>query len=69
MRVAFDPQLRFGSTPVRDVRLNTACRDEIIPLLAALQHIYGRPELRDDLLEASPRTSTGRVGLTALAPA
>jgi hypothetical protein len=35
MRVAFDPQLRFGSTSVLDVRLNTACRGEIIPILAA----------------------------------
>jgi transposase, IS5 family len=72
MRVAFDPQLRFGSTPVLDVRLNTACRDEIIPLLAALQHIYGRPELRDDLLEAvaqdvngTCRADRGRPGLTS----
>ena len=71
MRVAFDPQLRFGSTPVLDVRLNTACRDQIIPLLAARQHIDGRPERRDDLLEAvapdvngTCRADRGRPGLT-----
>lgn len=71
MRVAFDPQLRFDSTPVLDVRLNTACRDEIIPILAALQHIYGQPELRDDLLQAVAQdvngttdADRGRPGLT-----
>jgi transposase, IS5 family len=52
MRIAFDPQLRLDCTPVLDVRLNTACRDEIIPILAALQHIYSRPALRDSLLDA-----------------
>jgi hypothetical protein len=59
MRVAFDPQLRFDCTPVLDVRLNTACRDEIIPILRALQHIYGRPELRDQLLDAVARDVNG----------
>ena len=52
MRIAFDPQLRLDCTPVLDVRLNTECRDEIIPILAALQHIYARPALRDSLLDA-----------------
>lgn len=52
MRIAFDPQLRFDCPAVPEVRLNTDCRDEIIPILRALQHIYGRPELRDELLEA-----------------
>jgi hypothetical protein len=52
MRIAFDPQLRFDCPAVAEVRLNTDCRDEIIPILRALQHIYGRPELRDQLLDA-----------------
>jgi IS5 family transposase len=52
MRIAFDPQLRLDCTPVLDVRLNTECRDEIIPILVALQHIYARPTLRDSLLDA-----------------
>ena len=50
MRRPFDSQLRLDCPGVADVRLNTACRDEIIPILRALQHIYGRPELRDELL-------------------
>lgn len=70
MRRPFDPQLRFECPGVSDVRLNTECRDEIIPILRALQHIYGRPELRDELLEAvaqdvngATRADQGRPGL------
>src|SRR3954454_11452731 len=59
MRIAFDPQLRLDCTPVIDVRLNTACRDEIIPILAALQHIYARPALRDSLLAAGAQDVNG----------
>src|SRR3954463_11774235 len=59
MRIPFDPQLRFDCTPVLDVRLNTSCRDEIIPILKALQHIYARPELRDSLLDAVARDVNG----------
>jgi hypothetical protein len=33
------------------VPLNSACRDEIIPILAALKHIYSQPKLRDELLQ------------------
>jgi hypothetical protein len=59
MRIAFDPQLRLDCTPVLDVRLNTACRDEIIPILTALQHIYSRPALRDSLLDAVAQDVNG----------
>ncbi len=59
MRIAFDPQLRLDCTPVLDVRLNTACRDEIIPILTALQHIYARPALRDSLLDAVAQDVNG----------
>jgi hypothetical protein len=52
MRIAFDPQLRLDCPAVAEVRLNTDCRDEIVPILRALQHIYGCPELRDQLLDA-----------------
>jgi IS5 family transposase len=59
MRIAFDPQLRLDCTSVLDVRLNTACRDEIIPILTALQHIYSRPALRDSLLDAVAQDVNG----------
>jgi IS5 family transposase len=55
MRIPFDPQLRLTCGAVPDVRLNTACRDEIIPILTALQYIYSQPELRDPLLETVAR--------------
>src|SRR3982750_3300060 len=70
MRIPFDPQLRLDCTPVLDVRLNTSCRDEIIPILKALQHLYAQPELRDALLEAvaqdvngSSSADRGRTGM------
>jgi transposase, IS5 family len=70
MRVAFDPQLRLDSTPIADVRLNIHCRDEIIPILRSLQHIYTQPQLRDQLLDAvaqdvnaATRPDYGRPGL------
>ena len=73
MRIPFDPQLRLDCTPVLDVRLNTACRDEIIPILRALQHIYAQPELRDSLLDAVAqdvngisRADRGRPGMDVL---
>jgi hypothetical protein len=59
MRIPFDPQLRLDCTPVLDVRLNTSCRDEIIPILKALQHLYAQPELRDSLLEAVAQDVNG----------
>jgi len=55
MRKAFDQQKRLDCQPVLDVRLNLNCRDEIIPILKALQHIYSQPELRDDILRAIAR--------------
>ncbi len=52
MRKAFDRQSRLDSQAVLDVRLNLNCRDEIVPILKALQHVYSRPKLRDDILHA-----------------
>src|SRR5262249_19160346 len=46
MRVPFDPQLRLAGTPILEVELNTGCRDEIISVLRALQHLYAQPGLR-----------------------
>ena len=70
MRTAFDPQLRLDCPVVPDVRLNTDCRDEIIPILRGLQHIYCRPQLRDELLDAvaqdvngTSRADQGRPGM------
>jgi len=55
MRKAFDRQQRLDCQPVLNVRLNLNCRDEIVPILKALQHIYSQPKLRDDILRAVAR--------------
>jgi IS5 family transposase len=52
MRKAFDCQRRLDCRSVFDVPLNLDCRDEIIPILKALQHIYSQPKLRDRILRA-----------------
>lgn len=49
MRLAC-PHERLDCLPVSEVKLNLNCRDEIIPILRALQHVYGDTELRGELL-------------------
>jgi transposase, IS5 family len=51
MRKAFSQQQRLDCRGVAQVPLNLNCRDEIIPVLRALQQIYSRPELRDPILD------------------
>lgn len=51
MRKAFSRQLRLDGGCVMDVAVNLNCRDEIIPILMALKHIYATPQLRDDILK------------------
>jgi IS5 family transposase len=71
MRAATRCQRRLDCTAVGQVRLNTQCRDEIIPFLRALQHIYSRHKLREDLLglvakDVNKESSAdlGREGMT-----
>jgi len=52
MRKAFDRQQRLDCQTIPNLRLNFNCRDEIIPILAALKHIYMQPKVRDDILRA-----------------
>jgi hypothetical protein len=46
-----EEQPRLDCPPVEAVPLNLHCRDEIIPILRALQHIYGQPPLRREILK------------------
>jgi large subunit ribosomal protein L18 len=46
MRKAFDRQQRMDRPTISNVPLNLGCRDEIVPILAALKHIYA--QLADD---------------------
>jgi len=70
MRKAFERQSHFGRQSVSDIVLNLNCRDEIIPILAALQHIYSQPQVRDPILalvagdvNQDSREDCGREGL------
>src|SRR5438477_8458662 len=49
MRLAC-PEERLDCLPISEVKLNLPCRDEIIPILRALQHVYGDAPLRRELL-------------------
>ena len=69
MRLAC-PEERLDRLPIARVNLNVNCRDEIIPILRALQHLYANVALRDELLDlvgrdVNQRTSRrrGRRGL------
>ncbi len=70
MRMRFSPQPRLDCPPIEEVTLNLNCRDEIIPILRALQHIYSDSKLRQEVLglvgkDVNPETSTehGRPGM------
>jgi hypothetical protein len=49
MRLAC-PEERLDCLPISDVKLNLECRDEIVPILRALQHLYADGSLRRELL-------------------
>jgi transposase, IS5 family len=51
MRRRFNPQPRLDCPPVNEVKLNLNCRDEIVPILRALQHIYSDSKLRREILD------------------
>ena len=70
MRKAFSGQQRLDCQGVLGVQLNLECRDEIIPILRALQQVYSRPELRDQILNLiaqdvnqDARDDVGREGM------
>ncbi len=70
MRKAFSQQQRLDCRSILAVELNLECRDEIIPILAAMQHVYSQPQLRDSILEliaqdvnADSRDDCGREGM------
>jgi transposase, IS5 family len=70
MRKAYSNQLRFDSVPVQDIELNLGCRDSIVPVLRALQHVYSQGKLTRQILRmiaadvnSNSRTDTGRQGM------
>lgn len=70
MRKSHATEPRLDCTPVEQVVLNLQCRDEIIPILYALQHIYRNRPVRDAILQlvaqdVNPKSDSqrGRQGL------
>jgi len=69
MRKRFEVQLVLGKTPIEKVILPLKSRDELPPILAGLQWIFGAPDLNSqifDLLEKKVvgyKKTTGRPGL------
>ncbi len=70
MRKPFSSQQRFDCGGVLGAQLNLECRDEIIPILAALQHLYSQAKTRDAMLDLvaedvnpDSRNDLGREGL------
>jgi len=70
MRKPFSTQTRFDCQTIPEVKLNLNCRDEIVPVLYGLQHIYSQPRLRDEILNLvkqdvneHSRNDRGREGL------
>jgi IS5 family transposase len=51
MRQSYERQHRFDSTPIADLALNWECRDEMIPILAGLQHVYTCGPLRNKVVK------------------
>ncbi len=69
MRKAYETQGRLGCQPIEQFRLNLNCRDEIIPILEALKHVFRHTNLRDRLCQLvaddvnrATRDDTGREG-------
>jgi len=60
MRKALDRQRRLDCPSVTKVSLNINCRNETIPILRGLQHIYGTPKVRDAILESIARDVNGK---------
>lgn len=57
MRKAYPTQLRFDTVLIQNVALNLECRDSIVPVSRALQHVYANRQLTTsilDLIAASP---------------
>ncbi len=69
MRKPYSNQRRLDIDAIENIELNLNCRDEMIPILRALQHIYQNPELRNQILRviaddinAKSRRDIGRRG-------
>jgi transposase, IS5 family len=60
MRKALDRQQRLDRPSVSQVSLNLSCRNETIPILRALQHIYITPRVREPILKSIAQDVNGK---------
>ena len=69
MRQRFEQQLDFRITPISEVQIPTKSRDELPPVLRALQHIFVTPELNETIFKlleekiCKGKKKTGRKGM------
>lgn len=71
MRIPFSNQLRFDLPSIPDISLNLECRDEIIPILRGLQHVFAQPVLCNHIMKlvasdvnGDSRPDRGRPGFS-----
>jgi len=71
VRKAYSNQLRIDCLPIEQIALNFESRDEIVPVLAGLQHLYCEIGLRDQVthlvardVNAQTRDDIGRQGFS-----
>lgn len=69
MRRHYEKQRKFDCSPIAEVSLNLECRDETVPVLVGLQHLYIDQKLRNkvvklvaDDLNQDTRRDVGRPG-------
>src|SRR3970040_1868278 len=69
MRKKIEQQKKLGAISIAEVKLPLKRRDELPPILKALQHIYATPELKEEvfrILETKVmkgKKKTGRYGM------
>lgn len=69
MRKRFEEQISLGITPISEVKIRTKSRDEMPPILIALQTIFTTPELNEKIFTiledkiCNEKKETGRHGM------
>ena len=69
MRKRFEEQTSIGITPISEVEIRTKSRDEMPPILVALQKIFTTPELNEKIFSileekiCKGKKETGREGM------
>jgi hypothetical protein len=69
MRQRFEQQLLIGATPIEEVKFPLRSRDELPPVLKALQYVFITPDLNKEIFEllenkiVKGKKKTGRKGM------